>query len=111
MMQSILGGNWDKQRYKLGEIEFVKFLYHFKLLPPIVATNNLNSTEFDSIIAIAQDISSVPFDVLKKPLNSYLSLDESAEKGVFMVSCDDVPAKKVIFSGTGKLENDWDDVR
>ena len=76
-----------------------------------MVTNNLNSTEFDSIIVIAQDIISVPFDVLKKTLNSYLSLDESAEKGVFMVSCDDVPAKKVIFSGTGKLENDWDDVR
>ena len=76
-----------------------------------MVTENLNSTEFDSIIAIAQDISSVPFDVLKKPLTSYLSLDESAEKGVFMVACDDLPAKKIIFSGTGKLKNDWDDVR
>ena len=76
-----------------------------------MVTKDLNSTEFDAIIAIAQDISSVPFDVLKKPLNSYLSLDESAEKGVFMVLCDDLPAKKIIFSGTGKLENDWDDVR
>ena len=76
-----------------------------------MVTKDLNSTEFDAIIAIAQDISSVPFGILKKPLTSYLSLDESAEKGVFMVSCDDLPAKKIIFSGTGKLENDWDDVR
>ena len=76
-----------------------------------MVTENLNSTEFDAIIAIAQDISSVPFGILKKSLTSYLSLDESAEKGVFMVSCDDLPAKKIIFSGTGKLENDWDDVR
>ena len=76
-----------------------------------MVTENLNSTEFDSIIAIAQDISSVPFGILKKSLTSYLSLDESAEKGVFMVSCDDIPAKKIIFSGTGKLKNDWDDVR
>ena len=76
-----------------------------------MVTKDLNSTEFDAIIAIAQDISSVPLDILKKPLTSYLSLDESAEKGVFMVSCDDLPAKKIIFSGTGKFENDWDDVR
>ena len=82
-----------------------------KLLPPIVVTDNLNSTEFDAIIAIAQDINSVPFDILKQPLTSYLSLDESAEKGVFMVPSDDLPAKKIIFSGTGNLENDWDDVR
>jgi len=84
---------------------------HHSLLPSIVVTKDLNSTEFDAIIVIAQDISSVPLDVLKNPLTSYLSLDESAEKGVFMVSLYDLPAKKIIFSGTGKLENDWDDVR
>ena len=27
-----------------------------------------------------------------------------------MVPCD-LPAKKLIFSGTGSLENDWDDIR
>ena len=88
----------------------VKFLCHLKLVPPIVVTNDLNSTEFDAIIVISPEVDSIPFDVLKRPLTPYLSLDESAESGVFMVSCD-LSAKKLIFSGTGKLENDWDDVR
>ena len=90
---------------------FCKILIHLKPLPSIMVTKDINSTEFDAIIAVAQDISSIPFGILTKPLTSYLSLDESAENGVFMVSCDDLPAKKLIFSGTGKLKNDWDDVR
>ena len=59
---------------------------------------------------ITQIKDSVQFDNLKNPLKAYASVDESAEKGVFVVPCD-LPAKKIIFSGSGKLENDWDDVR
>ena len=33
-----------------------------------------------------------------------------AQNGIFMVTCD-LPAKKLIFSGTGNSNNDWDDVR
>ena len=84
--------------------------YASELLPSIVVSDNLSSTEFDSIVVIAPDIESVPLESLRNPLETYLSIDEFAEKGVFVVPCD-LPAKKIIFSGTGNLENDWDDVR
>jgi hypothetical protein len=39
-----------------------------------------------------------------------LPVDKSCENGVFVVPSD-LPAKKIIFSGTGTLLNEWDDVR
>ena len=58
---------------------------------------------------MSPEIESIPFASLKNPLKTYSSVDESAEKGVFVVPCD-LPAKKIVFSGTGNLQNDWDDV-
>ena len=37
-------------------------------------------------------------------------MDKTAENGVF-VTPSNLPSKKIIFSGTGKFQNDWDDVR
>ena len=37
-------------------------------------------------------------------------MDKTAENGVF-VTPSNLASKKIIFSGTGKFQNDWDDVR
>ena len=43
------------------------------LLPSIVVTEDLTSTDFDAIIVVASEISSIAFDGLKDPLAYFLS--------------------------------------
>jgi len=80
-------------------------------LPDIVATDNINSADFDAIVVVSPNVKSIslPSEV-KEPLEKYASVDISAETGVFVVPCD-LPARKIVFSGTGTMLNDWDDVR
>ena len=49
-------------------------------------------------------------NILKGSLKSYIDIDSTGEKGVFVVPTTLAP-KKIVFSGTGNLENDYDDVR
>ena len=44
-----------------------------QLLPSIVVTEDLTSTDFDAIIVVASEISSIAFDALKDPLAYFLS--------------------------------------
>ncbi len=44
-------------------------------------------------------------------LQPFVEVDKDAEKGVFVAPCPSLPAKKIIFSGTGPLDKDYDDVR
>ena len=44
-----------------------------KLLPSIVVTEDLTSADFDAIIVVASEISSIAFDGLKDPLAYFLS--------------------------------------
>eukprot|EP00096_Caligus_rogercresseyi_P015353 TRINITY_DN779_c0_g1_i1.p1 TRINITY_DN779_c0_g1~~TRINITY_DN779_c0_g1_i1.p1 ORF type:complete len:515 (-),score=181.97 TRINITY_DN779_c0_g1_i1:11-1555(-) len=74
----------------------------------------LSSPEnFDSLVLVAKSVSSVEVESLKVPLSDYVAeADPSAEGGVFILSLGkDGPLKKVIFSGTGPLDMDYDDVR
>ena len=43
------------------------------LLPTIVVTEDLTSTDFDAIIVVASEISSIAFDGLRDPLAYFLS--------------------------------------
>ena len=79
-------------------------------LPNFVVTEDLESKDFDALVVISPNASSIPFEKVKSPLTSYLAIDASAEKSVFVVPCD-LPLKKIVFSGTGELSNDYDDVR
>ena len=80
------------------------------LFPSLVITEDLNSKEFDSIIVVSADPSKVANESLKQSLDSYLSIDKTGSSGVFVIPTS-LSAGKIIFSGTGKLENDFDDVR
>jgi len=80
-------------------------------LPDIVVTNDVKSADFDAIIVVSPNVQSISLEpAVKEPLEKYVSVDKSAETGVFVVLCD-LPAKKIVYSGTGTLLNDWDDVR
>ena len=78
-------------------------------LPNIKITEDLESSEFDAIVVVAPKIQNIPFEKVRNPLQSYLEVDKTGENGIFVVPTN-LPSKKIIFSGTGALENDYDDV-
>ncbi len=81
-------------------------------LPNFVVTEDLASSEFDSLVVVAPKVSDIHLKEVNIPLASYLAIDTSAEKGVFVVPCK-LPLKKIIFSSPGLalLDNDYEDVR
>lgn len=79
-------------------------------VPQFVTTSDLNSADFDSIVVVAPNVVGLPFKELTTPLQAYLDVDKDLEKGVFVVPSS-LPSKKIVFSGTGPLDNDFDDVR
>ena len=65
---------------------------------------------FSTSILVGAKIDDIPEETIKGPLKAYVNIDPSGEKGVFVVPTNLVP-KKIVFSGTGALDNDYDDVR
>ena len=65
---------------------------------------------FSTSILVGAKIDDIPEETIKEPLKAYVNIDPSGEKGVFVVPTNLV-AKKIVFSGTGALDNDYDDVR
>jgi len=78
-------------------------------LPNIKVTEDLESSEFDAIVVVAPSIKSIPFEKVANPLKAYIEVDKAGESGIFVVPSN-LPSKKIVFSGTGSLENDFDDV-
>merc|ERR1712038_583541 len=75
-------------------------------------SNNLNSSEFDAIVIVAPNVDDLPLpeDNLKENLKAHVAIDASGEKEVFIVPTSLAP-KRIVFSGTGALDKDYDDVR
>ena len=78
-------------------------------LPNIQVTEDLESSDFDAIVVVAPSIKSIPFEKVANPLKAYIEVDKSGESGIFVVPSN-LPSKKIVFSGTGSLDNDYDDV-
>eukprot|EP00095_Tigriopus_kingsejongensis_P012082 maker-scaffold60_size442463-snap-gene-3.26 protein:Tk12082 transcript:maker-scaffold60_size442463-snap-gene-3.26-mRNA-1 annotation:"aminopeptidase -like" len=72
--------------------------------------SDLKCTDYDGIVVVSHSIDDLPYKDLQSPLKSMKDVDAKAEKGLFVVPCD-LPAKRIIFSGTGPLDKDYDDVR
>ncbi|CAB4055847.1 CARP [Lepeophtheirus salmonis] len=68
---------------------------------------------FDSVVVVTSKVSSIGCEALKAPLLQYVTqTDPSAENGVFLMRAgEEGPLQKVVFSGTGPLDKDYDDVR
>jgi len=73
-------------------------------------SKDFNSSDYDAIVVVGAKIDDIPEETIKGPLKAYVNIDPSGEKGVFVVPTNLVP-KKIVFSGTGALDNDYDDVR
>jgi len=74
------------------------------------ACSDLESKSYDAIVLVAPDTKDIP-GVLKTALSQVLSLDKSAGgKGCTLVPVP-LPAERLIFSGTGPIDRDYDDLR
>ncbi|XP_043537305.1 putative aminopeptidase W07G4.4 [Chiloscyllium plagiosum] len=84
-------------------------------IPEIFFTTELQATEptCDGIVLVTDSINKLSGDLqqLKVPLNRYKSIDASVEKEVVLANAPDFPGARVIFSPTGPLNRDYDDVR
>ncbi|XP_051897192.1 putative aminopeptidase W07G4.4 [Pristis pectinata] len=84
-------------------------------VPEIIFTTQLqtNLLKFDGVVLVTNTIDKLSGDLkcLKTPLDQYKSLDASLEQEVVLVHAPDLPGARVIFSPTGPLNRDYDDVR
>ena len=78
-------------------------------IPILETCPSLDSIEYDGIIVIASKIQNIQNDDVRKPLEDFCKLDFSAVEGCLVAS--ELPSRKIIFSGTGPLDRDYDDVR
>ena len=78
-------------------------------IAPLKLCSDLKSGEFDGVVVVGPSIKDLPHALLRTPLQAVADIDQSAEQGVFVVAGQEV--KRVVFSGTGPLDKDYDDVR
>ncbi|TRY70935.1 hypothetical protein TCAL_05929 [Tigriopus californicus] len=82
----------------------------FPTLPRIELCSDLQSADYDGIVVVSHSVSDLPFGDLQRPLATITAIDKKAEDGLFIAPCQ-LPAKRIIYSSTGKLDQDSDDVR
>ena len=63
-------------------------------------------------IPVAPNVDDLPLpeENLKENLKAHVAIDASGEKEVFIIPTSLAP-KRIVFSGTGALDKDYDDVR
>ena len=79
-------------------------------LPDLTHSSKLDSSAYDGILVVAPKIEDVKDEKVRKSLESYAKIDASAAGGCFVVPSE-LPAGKIVFSSTGPLDRDYDDVR
>ena len=81
------------------------------LISPVEVCSDLKSCDYDGVVVVAPSVGLVPFEEVKAPLEAVTAVDAAAEKGVFLAVAPQLPGKRVVFSSTGPLDKDYDDVR
>ncbi|XP_067658006.1 putative aminopeptidase W07G4.4 isoform X2 [Haliotis asinina] len=83
------------------------------MLPTLVPCLEVKDRQFDGVVVVTDSISKLTgnLECLKAPLENYGQVDSALEKDVVLVQTDVVPSGRLIFSPTGPLNRDQDDVR
>ena len=79
----------------------------FSLLPEFVVTQNAYDTQFDSVLLLGEPAHCN--GSFKDEVDSYNKLDRSTD--VKIIACSGVPGSRIIYSPTGGVDGDFDDVR
>ncbi len=71
------------------------------------------ASAFDGVVVVAPTVRDVADANLRAPLQAVADVDKKAESGLFVAPLSGLSAnaKRVVFSGTGPLDKDYDDVR
>ena len=77
---------------------------------PVQVCSDLESADYDGVIIVGPNIKDIPIELLRMPLQAVADVDRSAEGGLFVVAGQG-GVKRIVFSGTGRLDRDYDDVR
>jgi len=68
-------------------------------------------SDYDVVIVVAPSIAQVKQPELRKALSAVAKVDRSANRGLFIAPCPEVAGNRVVYSSTGSLDQDIDDVR
>jgi len=79
-------------------------------LPKLVQCSDLETSDHDSIVLVTPDLGPVSHPLISSALSSLSQVDDKALSSVTLVPVN-LPAKRLIFSPTGPLDRDYDDVR
>jgi leucyl aminopeptidase len=79
-------------------------------MPQTVLCKELDSSQHDSLILIAPDIASASHSAVSAALGSVFELDKTAATKGCVVAIN-LPCKRLVFSPTGPLDRDYDDLR
>jgi len=75
-----------------------------------VRASELDSTDYDAVVVVAPNSKCLP-DVLKADLAGLFAVDAGAEKKGCSLVPVSLPAKRLVYSATGPLDRDYDDLR
>lgn len=81
------------------------------VLNDVAICDDVKSKDYDGVVVVASAVSKVTEVAIKEALKKVVEVDKKAESGVFVTPCADFPGKRIIFSGTGPVDRDFDDVR
>jgi len=85
----------------------------FDRLPfPVYAVKSLDENGYDSIVVVSNSLDNLTGQLgqLQPPLKALKEVDRNVERDVSLVSIP-LPAKRLVYSATGPLNRDFDDVR
>lgn len=82
------------------------------LVPRLLPTTDVTDDRFDAVLVVTDTIDKLTgnLECLKQPLEDYGKID-GLNKDVVVIRTDAVPSKRLLFSPTGPLNRDYDDVR
>ncbi|XP_061623612.1 putative aminopeptidase W07G4.4 [Phyllopteryx taeniolatus] len=80
---------------------------------PIEWTTDLKDQKFDGIVLVTQSYDDLPSELecLKAPLQDYNSVDSGLGEEVVLLKVPGLPGNRLVFSATGPVNRDYDDVR
>ncbi|RUS75371.1 hypothetical protein EGW08_016861 [Elysia chlorotica] len=81
--------------------------------PEVIATDAVGDGRFDSVLIVTDCTENLKGDLafLKDAVNSYVEVDSAAASVPVLIVTDVVPSGRLIWSPTGPLYRDYDDVR
>ncbi|KAL4232326.1 Cytosol aminopeptidase [Mactra antiquata] len=80
-------------------------------VPELIPNVNVKDDQYDSVIIVTDEVEKLTGDLecLKVPIENYAQVDSI--KDVVLIPTDVIPSRRLIWSPTGPLDRDFDDVR